>query len=418
MERNDLVAVLSAIRSNSPISLGDLGLRLGLGRSVIAARVAELLQAGLIVEAGVGPSTGGRAPRQVRLRADAGAVIGVDVEATGLRVGIADLHGTILDSTSDAVDVAAGPDVVLRRVESRVDELLARHEAADTLWGMGVGLPGPVEFATGLPVAPPIMPGWDGYDVRQRLSARYDVPVWVDNDVNLMALGEMRVSPAARAVDDLLYVKIGTGIGAGLVSGGRVHRGHNGCAGDIGHVAVPEASTVICRCGNVGCLEAVAGGAALAREGRRLAETGGSPVMAEMLSAERKFAVSDVSMAAEQGDPAACALLSRAGRLVGTTLATLVSFYNPALVILGGGVVNAGDPVLAAIREAVYRRSLPLATRTLRIEPSRLTGTAALAGAVHLVLDELHEPVRAAHWLPSGSPAGMVDLPVIPSAAA
>jgi predicted NBD/HSP70 family sugar kinase len=254
------------------------------------------------------------------------------------------------------------------------------------------------------------MPGWDGYPIRERMSRRFGAPTWVDNDVNLLALGELRSNPVAAADADVLFVKVGTGIGAGLVSGGRLHRGANGCAGDIGHVAVAEAENVICRCGNSGCLEAIAGGAALAREGRRLAESGGSPVMAEMLAAKGSIGAEDVSLAAERGDPAARALLAQSGRLVGGTLATLVSFFNPALVVLGGGVVLSGDHVLAAVREAVYRRSLPLATRTLRIEFSTLGEVAGLSGAVHLVLDELFSPHRLAHWLPRNSPAGSPEL--------
>jgi glucokinase-like ROK family protein len=407
---DSLAAVLGAIRSSRGTTQPLLTQQVGLGRSVVAARIAELESAGLVTQAGMGPSTGGRAPRQLRLRAEAGVVVGVDIGATGMEVGVADLSGTVLDFVEESVDIADGPDVVLDRVEMLVDQLLARSGADRDVWGIGVGVPGPVEFATGLPVAPPIMPGWDGYPIRERFAKRWSAPTWVDNDVNLLALGELRTNRAAAAAEDLLYVKIGTGIGAGLVSGGRLHRGTNGCAGDIGHVAVAEAENVICRCGNAGCLEAIAGGAALAREGRRLAETGGSPAMAEILAATGSVTAADVTVAAERGDAAARALLARAGRLVGTTLATLVSFYNPALVVLGGGVVSAGDHVLAAIRESVYRRSLPLATRTLRIEPSSLGEAAGLAGAVHLVLDELFAPRRLARWLPYSSPAGRPEL--------
>jgi predicted NBD/HSP70 family sugar kinase len=232
----------------------------------------------------------------------------------------------------------------------------------------------------------------------------------VDNDVNLLALAEMRSRSGPAAVDDLLFVKIGTGIGAGLVSGGRLHRGTNGCAGDIGHVAVAQAGDVICRCGNVGCLEAAAGGAALARDVRLLAEQGRSPIIAEMLAQRGDITAVDVTVAAERGDPAARMMLARAGRLVGETLATLVSFFNPGLVVFGGGVVGAGDYVLAAIREAVYRRSLPLATRTLRIEMSALGQAAGLSGAIHLVLDAIFEPGRLSVWLPFSSPAGRPEV--------
>jgi len=410
-ERMDsLAAVLAAIRGGSGITQPQLTQQVGLGRSVVAARIAELESAGLVASAGMAPSTGGRAPRQLRLRAEAGVVVGADIGATHMNIGVADLAGRLLAHVHEVMDIADGPEVVLGRVEQIVDEVFAAHPEAGEVWGVGIGVPGPVEFASGLPVAPPIMPGWDGYPIRERMSRRFGAPTWVDNDVNLLALGELRSNPVAAADADVLFVKVGTGIGAGLVSGGRLHRGANGCAGDIGHVAVAEAENVICRCGNSGCLEAIAGGAALAREGRRLAESGGSPVMAEMLAAKGSIGAEDVSLAAERGDPAARALLAQSGRLVGGTLATLVSFYNPALVVLGGGVVLSGDHVLAAVREAVYRRSLPLATRTLRIEFSTLGEVAGLSGAVHLVLDELFSPHRLAHWLPRSSPAGSPEL--------
>ncbi|WP_218671333.1 ROK family transcriptional regulator [Microbispora sp. GKU 823] len=407
---DSLAAVLAAIRGSHGMTQPLISQQLELGRSVVAARIAELESAGLVARAGVGPSTGGRRSSSAAAARGAGRVVGVDIGATGMEIGVADLSGRVLESVEEPVDIADGPEVIMARVEQLVDGLLARAVEGRSVWGIGVGVPGPVEFATGLPVSPPIMPGWDGYPIRDRLSRRYDAPTWVDNDVNLLALGELRTNPTIGDAQDLLYVKIGTGIGAGLVSGGRLHRGTNGCAGDIGHIAVPEAENVICRCGNAGCLEAVAGGAALAREGRRLAESGGSRVLAEILAAKGTLTTADVTVAAGRGDAAARALLARAGRLVGTALATLVSFYNPALVVLGGGVVSAGDHVLAAIREAVYRRSLPLATRTLRIEPTSL-GEAGLAGAVHLVLDELFTPRLLAQWLPFSTPAGHPDLP-------
>jgi glucokinase-like ROK family protein len=405
---DSLAAVLGAIRTSRGTTQPQLTQQVGLGRSVVAARVAELESVGLVTQAGVGPSTGGRAPRQLRLRAEAGLIVAADIGATGMEVGVADLAGRVREQVAVPIDIADGPEAVLGAVERTVDELLERQAPGEDIWGIGIGVPGPVEFSSGLPVAPPIMPGWDGYPIRERMSRRWSAPAWVDNDVNLLALGELRTN--ASDAEDILYVKIGTGIGAGLVSGGRLHRGKNGCAGDIGHVAVAEAENVICRCGNTGCLEAIAGGAALAREGRRLAESGGSPAMAEILVATGTLTAADVTSAAERGDAAARALLARAGRLVGTTLATLVSFYNPALVVLGGGVVSAGDYVLAAIRESVYRRSLPLATRTLRIEPSSLGEAAGLAGAVHLVLDELFDAPRLARWLPYGSPANHPEL--------
>ncbi|MFB4295001.1 ROK family protein [Actinomadura sp. NTSP31] len=410
-ERIDsLAAVLAAVRAAEGVTQPLLTRQVGLGRSIVATRVAELEAAGLVVQDGLGASTGGRAPRRLRLRAEAGLVIGVDLGATSMSVGVADLAGAVLRSAEEPIDIADGPEAVLSRAEKVVDGLLGDLAPAAPVWGVGVGVPGPVEFETGLPIAPPIMPGWDGYPIRARLSARFSAPTWVDNDVNLLAIGEIRSNPAVAGVGDLLYVKIGTGIGAGLVSDGRPHRGANGCAGDIGHIAVADGNDVVCRCGNTGCLEAIAGGAALAHEGRRLAESGAGPVMAGLLAANGRLTAADVTLAADRGDPAARALLARASRLVGATLATLVSFYNPGMVVLGGGVVSAGDHVLAAIRESVYRRSLPLATRTLRIEPSPLGGEAGLVGAAHLVMDELFTKDRLSVWLPYGSPAGHPEI--------
>jgi len=295
-------------------------------------------------------------------------------------------------------------------VEEMFDELFAARSAADPpIWGIAIGVPGPVEFATGRPSAPPIMPGWDGYPVRDRLAARYDVPVWVDNEVNLMALGELR-SGLAHGERDLVYVKIGTGIGAGLVSGGRLHRGAQGCAGDIGHVAVVDDPTIICRCGNVGCLEAVAGGAALARAGHAAATSGRSPYLAELLTAARPIEARDIAVAADHGDPFSVDLLTRSGQLVGRTLATLVNFYNPSLVVIGGGVSQAGDGLLAAIRQAVYRRSLPLATRDLRIVRSSSYDRVGLVGAAAVVVDELFSRDLLGRWIDQASPAGHPEL--------
>jgi predicted NBD/HSP70 family sugar kinase len=253
------------------------------------------------------------------------------------------------------------------------------------------------------------MPGWDGYPVRDRLAARYDVPVWVDNEVNLMALGEWR-GGVAEGEQDVVYIKVGTGIGAGLISGGRLHRGAQGCAGDIGHVAVLDDPAVVCRCGHVGCLEALAGGAALAREGAAAARNGQSPYLADLLSSGRPIEAVDVGRGASHGDQASLELLQQSARLVGDTLARIVNFYNPALIVVGGGVAAAGDRWLATIRESVYRRSLPLATRDLRIIRSPLDDRAGLMGGAFMVVDELFSRERLGRWIGRGSPAGRPDL--------
>jgi glucokinase-like ROK family protein len=410
-----LVSVLELVRSGVARTRPELSRRSELGRSVITQRVSQLLDSGLLVESGLGPSTGGRAPRELSLCAEAGLVLVAPLGATHLTVGVTDLAGRLLHHHREPADIAAGPEKILSRVEELFGQMLASDHVPTRarLFGIGIGVPGPVEFATGTPVSPPIMPGWDGYDIRRRFARRYDVPVWVDNDVNLMALGELRAG-AARSETDVIFVKVGTGIGAGLISSGALHRGAQGCAGDIGHVIVDEASGVICRCGKVGCLEALAGGGALARDALVAARAGRSPALSET-AASRGGEVSglsfgDVLHAAERGDSTSVDLITRSGRLLGQTLATLVSFFNPSLVLLGGQAVTAGDVLLAAVREGVYRRSLSLATRDLRISLSGLRPDPGLYGAAYMVLDELFSRHLLGRWLHHGTPAGHTEI--------
>ncbi|WP_298181499.1 ROK family protein [Saccharomonospora sp.] len=415
---DSLATVLDLVRSGTARTRPEIGRQSGLGRTVVTQRVNQLVASGLLEEGSLGPSSGGRAPRELRFRALAGVILAAELGATSISVGVTDLAGTVLAEHCEDADIALGPETVLGRVEEVLDELLnrvrAEREDPDlSVWGVGIGLPGPVEFATGRPSAPPIMPGWDGYPVRDRLARRYNTPVWVDNEVNTMALGELRAG-AAKGQRDILYVKIGTGIGAGLVSGGMLHRGSQGCAGDIGHAAVSDETEVVCRCGNTGCLEAYAGGAALARDGLSAAREGRSRLLADVLSATGTVTAADISRAAQSGDRTSVELLTRAGRFVGGLLATLVSFFNPALVIIGGGVAGAGDLLLAAVRETVYRRSLPLATRELRITRSTLNDRAGLVGAAFMVIDELFAPERLARWVTEGSPAGSPALVHVP----
>jgi len=411
-----MVTILDLVRAGAARTKPELGRLSGLGRTVITQRVAELQGYGLLASGELGRSTGGRAPRELRLRADAGVILVAHLGARSVSAAVTDLAGEVLAEHHESGDIAAGPERTLDRVEEILDALRAGHApaAAAPVFGVGIGLPGPVEFATGRPVRPPIMPGWDGYGVRDRLAARYDAPVWVDNDVNLMALGEVRAG-AARGEANMIYVKVATGIGAGLISRGRLHRGAHGCAGDIGHVAVADGSGIICRCGNEGCLEALAGGAALAREGAAAARDGRSPRLETVAASGRPIDSADVLDAAAAGDATSVELMARSGRLVGHTLATLVNFFDPSLVILGGGVATAGDQLLAALRETVYRRSLPLATRDLRIQKSSLGRHAGVLGTAFMVIDELFSRETLGRWLADGTPAGRPQLAVSPT---
>jgi glucokinase-like ROK family protein len=407
-----LVTVLDEIRLGRSLSRSELVARTGLGRAIVAQRVGELIERGLVAEGDVGPSTGGRPPRQLSFRADAGHVLVADIGATSIDVALTTLDGRILGHRSEAARVDGGPDRCLDRVEALFEELLRTvDDVPGNLWGIGLGVPGPVEFKSGRPISPPIMPGWDGYPIRSRFAARYRAPVWVDNDVNLLALGEWR-SGVAMGHDNVVVIKIGTGIGAGIISDGRLHRGAQGSAGDVGHIQVVDDPSVVCRCGKVGCLEALAGGAAIGGTGETAARDGRSQRLRAVLDQRGAVTAEDVARAALFGDPVAVAMLESAGRLIGSMLASVVNFFNPSLIVIGGGVANSPDQLLAVIRETVYRRSLPLATRDLLIQHSSLGGLAGVIGASAMVVDQLFARHVIGRWIEVGEPAGAPDLAV------
>ena len=247
-----LVVVLDAVRLGRAGSRSEIRHHSGLSRAVVAQRISDLVARSLIREGGAGRSTGGRRPRQLAFEADAGDVLVADLGATSIDVALTDLAGRIRAHVAEDADIAAGPTAVLDRVDELFVRLLgASDRPGGGLWGIGIGVPGPVEFRTGRPASPPIMPGWDGFPIRQRFAERFDAPTWVDNDVNVMALGEWR-SGVAQGHSNVVFVKIGTGIGAGLISDGVLHRGDKGAAGDVGHIQIVDDRSVVCRCGNVG----------------------------------------------------------------------------------------------------------------------------------------------------------------------
>lgn len=283
-EVTSFLRIVNMVRTGEASTRPEIGRVTGLGRGVITQRVDQAIELGYLEDGAFGPSSGGRAPRRLRFRSERGLILICALGALHINVGIAELDGDVLSQKHQPWDIARGPAETLETAMGLLDELLADLSDA-SVWGIAVGVPGPVDFESGRPVAPPIMPGWNGFDVRRQFEKRYAAPVWVDNDVNLLALGERarrREGPV-----DLIYCKIGSGIGAGLVSRGSIHRGVNGAAGDIGHVRVRD-SEAQCRCGKVGCLEAEAGGWALVRDAVEAVEAGNTGVLARRAARERR----------------------------------------------------------------------------------------------------------------------------------
>jgi predicted NBD/HSP70 family sugar kinase len=369
--------VFELLRDGQPRTRAQLADASGLARSTIAARIDLLMRLGLVAPYGDGVSTGGRPPSLLALNPSARVVAGADVGATHARIALADLAGTILVERREDLDVATGPEHVLSWVEQQIAEMLAEQSrTVAELAAIGIGLPGPVEHSTGRAINPPIMPGWDRYDVPAHVQRAFDVPVLIDNDVNIMALGERHAHLAD--VDDLVFIKVATGIGAGIVSGGVLQRGAQGTAGDLGHVAVGRGADVVCRCGNRGCLEAIAAGPALAASMRA------SGVDAE--------SGADVVRLVRGGDATAVQVVRQAGRDLGEVVATLVNLINPSAIVIGGSLADAGESLLAGIREVVYSRSLPLATEHLSVITARAGERAGVIGAAALAIGHVLSP--------------------------
>jgi predicted NBD/HSP70 family sugar kinase len=399
-EVTSLLRIVNMVRTHEASTRPEIGRVTGLGRGVVTQRVDQAIEMGFLEDGEFGPSSGGRAPRTLRFRSDRGRIVVCALGALHIHVGVALLEGDIIDATHRSWDISRGPAETLDTAMTMVDELLERTPDVP-IWGVAVGVPGPVDFVTGRPVAPPIMPGWNGFDVRRKFEQRYDAPVWVDNDVNLLALNERARRRDEHA--DLIYCKIGTGIGAGLLSQGRLHRGANGAAGDIGHVRVRD-SDVPCRCGKVGCLEAVAGGWALVRDAEKAIAEGATGYLTQAAAAGEPITPERISLAAEDGDATAIALVQRSARVMGESIAALVNMFNPSTIVVGGAVPSAGEIFLAEVRQRVYELSLPLATRDLTIAQSANDILEPLRGGAEMVREQLFDATFP-RWFAEGRPS-------------
>jgi predicted NBD/HSP70 family sugar kinase len=362
-------------RDGRPRTKAELADVTGLARSTISLRTDALVHSGLLRRAGEAVSSGGRPPSMLVFEPTARVVAGCDLGADHARVVLADLNGRILASAETELEIASGPRSVLGWVQSTVLSLLGEQGIpVERVAGLGIGLPGPVEHATGRPVKPPLMPGWDGFDVVRYFEGVFPAPVLVDNDVNLLALGE-RAGAFAR-VPDLVFVKVSTGIGAGIVSGGMLQRGAQGAAGDIGHVVPPRSAGTGRPLDDERDLEALASG----------------PAIAEALLAEglvQAATTGELVRLLIAGDRRATALTRQAGREIGAVLSTVVSVLNPSVILVGGRIARAGEDLLAGIREAVYRRSVPLATQRLQILQSTGGEYAGAVGAASMIIERV-----------------------------
>jgi predicted NBD/HSP70 family sugar kinase len=375
-------AVLQLIRSEGVSSRANLAKRIGVSASTAGLRVQALIDHGYLRETQDGTPRGGRRPRRLALRPDFGEVIAIDLGSHHATVAKFDLAGTHTQGVTHDLRIEDGPEKVLGQVHSLIRQFV---DPPKRLLGITIGLPGPVDTRNGSVVSPSRMPGWNRVQVARELARYgYPVPMLVDNDANLMAVGEYDVDPA----DHMVFVKAGTGIGCGVIASGSLHRGAVGAAGDISHLPVPGREDVECSCGRNGCLDAVASGAALVRDLNAAGVRVSNPT--------------DVVLLAGDAEPTVMRLLREAGYATGELLATVVNFFNPDALVIGGQLCLA-EPFVASVRAAVFERCLPMATENLQVRTSRARKLAGVMGGARLMIEHLLAPERVNEEIERGN---------------
>jgi len=369
--------IYALIRDRRDVTRTEIGKLTGLSRTAVSARVASLAAQGLVVERELAPSTGGRPASFVTFNADGGIVLSAAIGRSRTRLAVCNLAGEILAATDIDQEPGLGPDDLMPDIVKRFDALLddsGHHD--DKIYGVGVSLPGTVDTARGCSLEAPIMSGWDGVPLAPYFAELTDAPVILDNDANVIALAERRGE--RQAYDDLLVLKASTGIGAGIIAGGSLQRGAVQAAGEFGHNKTPAAAGVPCRCGDTGCLEAIAGGWAIVRalqaDGRSVGH------------------LRDVVELANSGDPDARRMIRDSGRHVGEVLAAAVNLLNPAVLVVAGDMASAYDIFVAGLRETLYGNATALATRVLQVVPSTHGDRSGVIGSATMVLDHVLSP--------------------------
>ena len=366
---------------------------MGYSRAAMTGFVSNLMEEGILAEVGTGASKGGRKPLILEINGDYGFILGYDIGATSIDIALANFKGDILEHCAESANVRDDAVDVLGRCNSLALALLKKSGGKySQVLAVGIGVPGPVEFSKGILIAPPLMPTWENFRIKDFTRETFqNAVVVIDNDVNVMAIGEAKAG-AGKNVNNFIFVKIGTGIGSGIFANGEIYRGTMGAAGNIGHIAVASTYHATCHCGHMDCLEALAAGPPIANRGKEAAEHGDSDYLSERLKLQDgKLTAKDISDAAATGDLVAISIIRDSGGMIGSVLAGLVEFFNPELILIGGGVSNIANDLLSTIRQGVLLRANPLSTRDLRIEFSSLEDQAGVIGAIWLTFDQIFD---------------------------
>ncbi len=366
--------VFALIRDEAVTTRAEIGLITGLSRTAVASRVSTLLAAGLVLDRAEAASTGGRPPARLVFNADAGVVLAAAIGRSRTQLGVCNLAGRVLTMADIDQEVGVGPDELMPDIAKRLEVLLEDSgHRPDEILGVGLSIPGTADTARGCSLDSPTMKGWDGIPLPPYLRELTSAAIRLDNDANVIVLSERRGQ--RDRFDDMLLIKASTGLGAGIVAGGVLQRGALGGAGEFGHTKIPAAEGIVCRCGDTGCLEAVAAGWALVRAIQQQGRTVGH--------------IRDLVDLAVDGDPDARRLIRESGRRMGEVLAGAVNLLNPAALVIAGDMAKAYDILVAGLRETVFGNAGTLATRELQILPSTHGDRAGVIGCAAMILDHV-----------------------------
>lgn len=380
--------VLEFVWRRRTASRADIARHTGRSRSTISEVVARLLPTGLIEEVGSGESRGGRRPILIGFRDSASGILGMDIGAAHVSVALTDLRGRILQWRRRDHPVQTDPRGTAALAMALAEECLAsRGTGSPPPMGIGVAVPSPVDPGSPYRILERILPAWHDFDLLGALRAHFEVPVFVDNDANLGALAEHHWGKAV-GIDDFAYLKVATGIGAGLMIDGEIYRGATGVAGEIGHVAIDPRGPR-CVCGNRGCLATFVGTRALVDRTRTLLCDFPESVLAGTVPDIR--ALEDAALA---DDPLALKVVGEAARNLGIVIAGVLNLMNPGSVILGGSLARIGERLIAPLSKAVASRTLVASAAASEIRTSELGPRAtALGAATHVLVAALADPI-------------------------
>lgn len=374
------------------ISRSDIAEELGLTRAGVTIIVNDLLDSGIILETNSRSTPSGRPPVVLELNPEYGLVAAIDMGATHLSVAVGDFSARIIQETEQSFRIDNGPEKCLDEVSQALQGIVEKCGiTVKDLAAVGVSVPGPVVTDAGMVMAPPIMPGWDRFPIRDTLEKLWKVSVTINNDADLGALGEWAYG-AGRGERNLAFIKVGSGIGAGLIIDQQIYVGSTGSAGEIGHLTIDK-NGPLCTCGNYGCLEAFASGSAIEIQAQKLVESGKRTLLTK--SDRHTISVSDVADAARRGDLASQEIIKRSGTFIGIAIANLINMINPSTVIIGGGVAQVGDLLTGPIRQEVRERSLRASEHAVRITTAMLGRRSSLIGAlVQAINTAIHDAIE------------------------